>query len=64
MCSDSKKTILHILTREPDEVAEAMMRVQRAGECATVRVISLAGDHPDYDALLEAIFTADAIQSW
>lgn len=64
MCSDSKQTILHVLTREPDEFAEAMMRVQREEGYATVRVISLAGEHPDYNALLEAIFTADAIQSW
>jgi hypothetical protein len=57
------KKVLHVLTREDDELAEAIVAADReAGE--GVEVVRLKGAEADYQQLLQAIFRADSVQSW
>ncbi len=57
------KKVLHVLTREGDELAEAIVAADRAaGE--GVEVVRLTAVEADYQQLLEAIFAADSVQSW
>lgn len=55
-------TVLHILTRPADGVTRALIEQQRVLPEITVEVTDLTATAPDYDALLEKIFTADSIQ--
>jgi hypothetical protein len=55
-------TILHILTRPADEVTRALIDNQRALPETTVEVTDLVATTPDYNVLVEKIFTADSIQ--
>ncbi|MGV3754564.1 MAG: hypothetical protein ACO1QS_04220 [Verrucomicrobiota bacterium] len=57
------KKVLHVLTREDDELAEAIVAADReAGE--GVEVVQLTATKVDYQQLLEGIFAADSVQSW
>jgi hypothetical protein len=57
------KKVLHVLTREGDELAEAIVATDReTGE--GVEVVRLTVAEVDYQGLLEAIFAADSVQSW
>jgi hypothetical protein len=57
--------LLHILTRPDDPLAREMIATQQSLPEVKVEVIDLtAAADPDYDALLEKIFTADSIEVW
>jgi hypothetical protein len=55
--------ILHVMTREGDELAEAIMAADLEADMS-VTVIRLSAADPDYKELLEAVFEADSVQSW
>jgi hypothetical protein len=57
------KKVLHVLTRDDDKLAEAVVSADRAAG-AHVEVIQLSEKPPDYQGLLEAIFAADSVQTW
>jgi hypothetical protein len=64
VCSDfSMKKVLHVLTRDDDELAETVVVADRAAG-AHVEVIQLSEKPLVYQELLEAIFAADSVQSW
>jgi hypothetical protein len=56
------RTILHILTRPKDELATELIERQCALPETLVEVISLFDQPPNYDALVEKIFSADSIE--
>jgi len=56
------RTILHILTRPEDELTRTMIERQRTRPQTKVEVISLTGDSPEYDLLVEQLFAADSIE--
>lgn len=57
------KKVLHVMTREDDQLAEAIVAADRdAG--VRVEVVCLEVATADYQRLLEAIFAADSVQSW
>lgn len=57
------RTILHILTRPEDELARALIEAQRGLPGVAVEVVDLT-DAPDYDALVDRIFTVQSIEVW
>ncbi len=55
--------ILHIITRNLDEVAEMIIELQRKNH--NVEVINLLNEeNVDYDALIDKIITSDRVISW
>lgn len=56
------RTVLHILTRPEDEMTQSLLAQQGTLVDTTVEVVRLDGPSPDYDALLEKIFTADSVE--
>ncbi len=56
------QTILHILTRPEDELTRALAERQRALPDTRVKVADLTTGKPDYEALLEEIFTASSVE--
>ena len=58
------RAILHILTQTEDELASAIIAGQRVLPDTVVETVELTGPAPDYDAVLEKIFTADSVQVW
>jgi hypothetical protein len=57
------RTVLHILTEPEDDLAHALIETQRMMAEVRVEVISLHGD-PDYESLVDRIFTADSVEVW
>jgi len=55
------RTILHIFTRPEDELTRATIECQRALPQTKVEIVSLTGDTPEYEMLVEKIFAADSI---
>ena len=55
------RTILHILTQPEDEVTRQLIEQQRSLPETAVEVVSLSNSSPDYEQLVEKIFTADSI---
>jgi len=55
--------ILHVMTRDGDELGEAVVAADREAE-VPVTVIRLSNTDNDYQKLLEAVFEADSVQSW
>lgn len=55
------RTILHILTQSPDELAQSLIEQQKSLPEAAVEIADLSAS-PDYDALLDRIFAADSIE--
>lgn len=56
------RTILHILTRPEDELTRELIAQQRALPESAVEVAALHSSAPDYDALVEKIFSADSVE--
>lgn len=57
-------TLLHILTRPADELAQSLIRSHEARPDTTVLVADLTVAEPDYAKLVNQVFEADSIQSW
>ena len=58
------RTILHILTRPEEELARNLIERQRALPNTQVEVVPLTDAAPNYDELLEQIFSADSVEVW
>ena len=58
------RSLLHILTRPEDELTRTVIAAQRGLSDTTVETVELTGPAPDYDAVVEKIFTADSVQVW
>jgi hypothetical protein len=56
-------TILHILTRPDDALAQDIIRLQQDAEQKIV-VVDLTQPKPDYKSILLDIFAADSVQVW
>lgn len=56
--------VLHILTRPEDPWVRPLLEPSPADPDTTVRIIDLTQPDPDYRALLEEIFRADAVATW
>ncbi|HXJ60271.1 MAG TPA: hypothetical protein VNM37_22790 [Candidatus Dormibacteraeota bacterium] len=55
---------LHILTRQEDVLAAAVITRQRESLETEVIIVDLTEESPDYTALLEQIFAADSVAVW
>jgi hypothetical protein len=55
---------LQVVTRAGDALAAETIARLTAEPGARVRVFDLTVPQPDYDALLDAIFAADAVAVW
>ena len=58
------RTILHILTRSPDLLAADIISAQRELGELRVQVVDLTRGDPNYDELLDGIFSADSVEVW
>jgi hypothetical protein len=56
--------ILHILTDANCAVAAAIIEAQKADRDVELEVLDLTPATPNYDALLEKIFSAESVQVW
>lgn len=57
------RKVLHVLTREDDPLAEALVRADREAG-VSVEVMRLTAEPVDGQLLLEAVFAADSVQCW
>jgi hypothetical protein len=58
------RKILHILTRPEDALTRELIAKQRELSELQVEVVELTANAPDYEALLEKVFSADSIEVW
>lgn len=58
------KTVLHILTRKADELAERVIAQEEQESGLVIRRFDLTAREPDYNQLLEQIFEVDSVQVW
>jgi hypothetical protein len=56
--------ILHILTKPDDVLAQAVIAEQQHQGEANVEVVDLTRPAPDYETLVEKIFSADSVEVW
>jgi hypothetical protein len=57
-------TVLHILTKPEDTLAQAVLARQQPQAELRVEVVDLTCRVPDYAELLRQIFAADSVQVW
>jgi len=62
------RTVLHLLTAPPDEFTDRLLQLQKSlGSSGDyeVQVVDLSQEAaPDYDAVLDRIFSADSVSVW
>jgi len=58
------RLLLHVLTQPEDGLAAKIIGCQEAQPGCRVGIVDLTAPDPDYEALLEKIFTADSVQVW
>ena len=58
------RTFLHILIRPADELTRELIARQRALPETNIEVADLNGAAPDYDGVVEKIFSADSVEVW
>ena len=58
------QTVLHILTRKDDPLAQTLIKEQQQQSDVTIRTFDLTQPQPDYEHLLQEIFAADSVQVW
>lgn len=58
------RQLLHIVTKPDDVLARTMLENEQSLPNTRVDVIDLTKRNPDYNQLVEKIFTADSIQVW
>ncbi|KAB2673599.1 MAG: hypothetical protein DVB31_03305 [Verrucomicrobia bacterium] len=58
------KSLLHVVTRPADALAQGVMDATRSDPTLTVEIVDLNLENPDYAALVERIFAVDAIATW
>ncbi len=63
-----QRCLLHLLTMPPDVFTQSLFEQQATrAEALNVRleIVDLAGmESPDYDRVLDQIFTADSVSTW
>jgi len=58
------RTILHILVRPEDDLTSDVIAQQKRLPETAVKILDLTNPAPDYNAAVEAIFTADSVEVW
>jgi hypothetical protein len=58
------KTVLHVLTRPPEEWVSAILAQPVKDPGTVVEQVDLTGESPDYQHLLERVMAADAVVTW
>lgn len=58
------RTILHIKSDTADALAEQVIAAHVADEDIREEIVDLNVDQPDYAALVDKIFAADAVAVW
>ena len=58
------RSVLFILTRNDDPLAQDLAARQRRAPDANVEIFDLTQPEPDYQALLDKVFAADSVQVW
>lgn len=58
------RQLLHIVTKPNDDLASSMVESERSLPNTKVEVVDLTKPDPDYNQLVQKIFTADSIQVW
>ena len=58
------RTILHILARPADDLTRDLIAQQQRLPETAVKILDLTTSAPDYNAAVEAIFTADSVEVW
>lgn len=58
------RTVLHIITRQQDPLAEQIIEKQRGLAETQINVTKLPETGADYEALLDQIFAADSVEVW
>lgn len=57
-------TILNLLTRPADSLAQEIIAEQRRLGTHEIECVDLAQPDPDYHSLVKRIFAADSVQVW
>ena len=58
------RSILHIVTEPNCDNLHSIMDAQRAATGVKVDIVDLTRGSPNYDDLLDKIFSADSVQVW
>jgi hypothetical protein len=58
------RKILHILTREQDDLAQAIVADHQKNPAVQVQTVDLTAPNPDYAELVRKIFESDSVQVW
>ena len=58
------RTLLHLITQPEDVLARETSARQQLLPDTRVDVVDLTQPNPDYDALVDKIFTANSVQVW
>ena len=58
------RTILHLLTRPADELTRDLIARQRDLPETKIEVADLNSAAPDYDDVVEKIFSVDSVEVW
>ena len=58
------RTILHILVRPEDDLTRDLIAQQQRLPGTAVEILDLTNPAPDYNAAVDAIFTADSVEVW
>jgi hypothetical protein len=58
------RTILHILTKPDDSLAQEIISKQRENSGNKIEVMDFNRGEPNYKELLEKIFAADSVEVW
>ena len=58
------RSLLHIMTKTEDPFVKEVIQRQSTQPDCRVEIVDMNAEEPDYEALLEKIFTADSVQVW
>ena len=58
------RAILHIQIQPDDGLAQKVIQLQSQAPAIIVETVDLSAAQPDYDLLVEKIFSADSVQVW
>lgn len=60
-----RKKMLHVLKSEPDDLQRTLMYNLSLGyNCLQFPLFEVEGEEPDYEELLDMIFTFDEVITW
>jgi hypothetical protein len=58
------RSLLHILTKPDDALARSVIEAQQQASLGSVTVVDLTEGQPNYDALVDSLFTSDSVEVW